>query len=361
MRDNFSNASRKLCYFEAIREGIDQSMNEFSNIVVIGEGVPDPKAIFMTTAGLSEKYGKKRVFDMPLSENGMTGICIGAAIDGMRVLMIHQRIDFAMLALDQIINNAAKWHYMFNGKMNVPIVIRVIIGRGWGQGPQHSQSLQALFAHIPGLKVIMPATARDAKGMMIAALKDDNPVIFIEHRWLHHIEDTVPEDMYDSELDKAHILKKGTDVTVVAISLMVIEVLKVADVLLEIGINVEVVDLRSIRPIDIETISQSVSKTKNLIVADTAWKTGGIAGEIIAQVTEQQFNILERAPLRIASPDHPVPTSYHMADNYYQDAEQIAEKIMNFFEYSDNRELVYGQLKTSNPKDVPNRDFHGPF
>jgi pyruvate dehydrogenase E1 component beta subunit len=355
MRDHSANESRKLCYFEAIREGIDQAMNEFSNIVVIGEGVPDPKAIFMTTAGLSEKYGKKRVFDMPLSENGMTGICIGAAIDGMRVLMIHQRIDFAMLALDQIINNAAKWHYMFNGKMNVPIVIRVIIGRGWGQGPQHSQSLQALFAHIPGLKVVMPATAKDAKGMMIAALKDDNPVIFIEHRWLHHIEDVVPEDMYDSELDKAHILKQGTDVTVVATSLMVIEVLKAASVLVRIGINIEVVDLRSIRPIDIKTIMQSVSKTKNLIVADTAWKTGGIAGEIIAQVTEQQFNILERAPLRIASPDHPVPTSYHMANNYYQDAEKVAEKIMDFFEYSSNRNVIYDQLKTSNPKDVPNR------
>ncbi len=361
MHDASGNAIRKLCYADAIREGTDQAMDELPNLIVIGEGVPDPKSIFGTTAGLREKYGKKRVFDMPLSENGLTGACIGAALNGMRVLMTHQRIDFAMLAMDQIINNAAKWHYMFNGQITVPIVIRLIIGRGWGQGPQHSQSLQALFAHIPGLKVIMPATARDAKGMMVAALKDDNPVIFIEHRWLHHIEDHVPEGVYESELDKAHIIKKGSDATIVASSLMVMEALKVANVLLDFGIDIEVVDLRSIRPIDIETIMKSVTKTNKLIVADTAWKTNGVSGEIIAQVVERGFSILDQTPLRIALPDHSVPTSHHMANDYYQDAEQIAEQILNYLNYNDNKESILDKLRINGKKDSPYRGFHGPF
>jgi len=361
MLDIVNENIRKISYSAAIREGIDQTMENRSNLIVIGEGVPDPKSIFRTTEGLQEKYGKNRVFDMPLSENGMTGICIGAALDGMHVLMIHQRIDFAMLAMDQIINNAAKWHYMFDGQMSVPIVIRVIIGRGWGQGPQHSQSLQALFAHIPGLKVVMPAVAKDAKGMMVAALKDKNPVIFIEHRWLHHIEDDVSEDLFETELDKAKILRVGKDLTIVATSLMVIESLKAAQVLAEIGIELEVIDLRSIKPIDIETIMQSVRKTKNIIVADTAWKTGGIAGEIVAQVVERGFADLERPPLRIAAPNHPVPTTHYMADKYYQDAFEIAEYVMNYCEYGEDRKQVHSKLKALEPKDVPSKDFHGPF
>ncbi len=361
MPDSSRSLLRELCFSDAICEGIDQAMQELLSLVVIGEGVPDPKAIFMTTAGLKDKYGAKRVLDMPLSENGMTGICIGAALNETRVLMIHQRIDFALLAMDQIINNAAKWHYMFDGQMSVPIVIRVIIGRGWGQGPQHSQSLQALFGHIPGLKVVMPTTARDAKGMMVAALKDNNPVIFIEHRWLHHIKDNVPEEVYEVTLDKAQVLRRGKDVTVIAISIMVIETLKAAKVLAEFGMDIEVVDLRSIRPIDINTIMTSVVNTRNLIVADTAWKTGGIAGEIIAQVVELGFNVLDQAPLRICSPDHPVPTSHHMADGYYQDAEQIAEEIMGYLDFGGDKELVLERLRINGPKDIPHRDFHGPF
>ncbi|MDP6104510.1 MAG: transketolase C-terminal domain-containing protein [Gammaproteobacteria bacterium] len=361
MHRNITRKIRKISYSKAIREGIDQVMQESSNLVVIGEGVPDPKSIFLTTEGLREKYGKKRVFDMPLAENGMTGICIGAAIDGTRVLMIHQRIDFALLAMDQIINNAAKWHYMFDGQMTVPIVIRVIIGRGWGQGPQHSQGLQALFAHIPGLKVIMPATAKDAKGMMITALRDNNPVIFIEHRWLHHIEDDVPEEVYGSDIDKAQVIRRGSDVTIVASSLMVMESLKVAKVLSEIDIDMEVVDLRSVRPIDINTIMQSVVKTKKIIVVDAAWKAGGIAGEIVAQVVDNGFDLLERAPLRISLPEHPVPTSHYMADYYYQDAKEIAEQVMEFFGYQGNKESIFDLLNTGYHRDVPTKNFHGPF
>jgi len=361
MRDSHNKNIRKLTFSEAIREGIDQVMKDDSNLIVIGEGVPDPKSIFETTKGLQEKFGKNRVFDMPLSENGMTGICIGAALNGTPVLMIHQRIDFALLAMDQIINNAAKWHYMFNGQSSVPIVIRVIVGRGWGQGPQHSQNLQALFAHIPGLKVVTPATAKDAKGMIIAALKDKNPVIFIEHRWLHHIEDAVPEETYPSKLDRAQILRYGLDVTIVANSLMTIETMKAAKKLSEVGIDVEIVDLRSIKPIDLDTILKSVSKTKNLVVVDSAWKTGGVSAEIIALVLESSFDLLERAPLRITSPDHVVPTSHYLADEYYQDAKQISLHVLEYFDQQDSMDMVNKIFKTNDPKDVPNREFHGPF
>jgi acetoin:2,6-dichlorophenolindophenol oxidoreductase subunit beta len=352
---------RKLSYSEAIREGIDQAMSENQDLIIIGEGVPDPKSIFETTKGLQEKYGKSRVFDMPLSENGVTGICIGAALNGTLVLMIHQRIDFVMLAMDQIVNNAAKWHYMFNGQSSVPIVIRVIVGRGWGQGPQHSQNLQALFAHIPGLKVVTPATAKDAKGMMVAALKDKNPVIFIEHRWLHHIEDTVPKEMYLSELSMAQILRHGSDVTIVANSLMTIESMKAAEALSEVGVEVEIVDLRSVKPIDLDTILKSVSKTKNLIVVDSAWKTGSISGEIISLVVEQGFDLLENAPLRVTSPDHVVPTSHYLADEYYQDAKQIALQVLGYFDQQDGVDMINKRFKVNGPKDVPNREFHGPF
>jgi pyruvate dehydrogenase E1 component beta subunit len=352
---------RKLTYSEAIREGIDQAMKDNPNLIVIGEGVPDPKSIFLTTEGLQDKYGSNRVFDMPLSENGMTGVCIGAALNGTSVLMIHQRIDFAMLAMDQIINNAAKWHYMFNGQSSVPIVIRVIVGRGWGQGPQHSQNLQALFAHIPGLKVVTPATAKDAKGMMIAALQDKNPVIFIEHRWLHHIEDAVPEKKYLSKLDKAQILRNGSDITIVANSLMTIESMKAAEALSKIGVDVEIVDLRSIKPIDLDTILKSVSKTKNLVVVDSAWKTGGISGEIISLVVESSFDQLEQAPLRITSPDHVVPTSHYLADEYYNDAKQISQHVLEFLGKQDCVDIVNRQFKVHGSVDVPNREFHGPF
>ncbi len=361
MRDSHNKNIRKLTFSDAIREGIDQAMKDDPNLIVIGEGVPDPKSIFETTKGLQEKFGKKRVFDMPLSENGMTGVCIGAALNGTPVLMIHQRIDFALLAMDQIINNAAKWHYMFNGQSSVPIVIRVIVGRGWGQGPQHSQNLQALFAHIPGLKVVTPATAKDAKGMMIAALKDKNPVMFIEHRWLHHIEDAVPEEMYPSKLDRAQILRYGSDITIVANSLMTIETMKAAKALSEVGIDVEIVDLRSIKPIDLDTILESVSKTKNLIVVDSSWKTGGISGEVISLVVEHGFDFLERAPLRINSPDHVVPTSHYLADEYYQDAKQISLQVLGYFDKQDSVDMVNKIFKTNDLKDVPNREFHGPF
>lgn len=275
--------------------------------------------------------------------------------------MVHQRIDFALLAMDQIVNNAAKWRYMFAGQVNVPLVIRAIVGRGWGPGPQHAQSLQALFAHIPGLKVVMPTSGHDAKGMLISAIRDDNPVLFIEHRWLQCISDNVPSALYTVPLDKALICRTGTHATVVAFSYMVIETLLAARVLAEFGIDLEVIDARSVAPLDTCTINQSVRRTGALIVADTAWKTGGIGGEVVAGVTESAFDALKYPPLRIALPDLPAPTSPHLTRDYYPDALYVARAIAKHLGKTIPNEELVARLTRSTPHDVPQRDFRGPF
>lgn len=360
-----NSEGRELTFAEAIREGLDQSMERNAQVIVIGEGVPDPKAIFNTTAGLSEKFGSGRVFDMPLAENGMTGICVGAALSGMRPVMVHQRVDFALLAMDQLINNAAKWHYMFDGKATVPLVVRMIVGRGWGQGPQHSQSLQAMFSHVPGMKVVMPTTAYDAKGMLIAAIEDDNPVLFIEHRWLHHVKDVVPETFYRVPIDKARVLQVGGAVTIAAFSYMVFEALIAAKALYSsMGIDVEVIDMRSVRPLDVKTVVSSVKKTGRLIVADTAFKTGSIAGELISRVVEEAFADLRAAPVRIASPDHPTPTSPFMAENYYPTPQMIADAVINLMgrnKNADSYQMLTELTTRQGRHDAPNREFSGPF
>lgn len=356
---------REISFIDAIREGLDQSMEHDDHVIVIGEGVPDPKNIFNTTKGLQEKYGDQRVFDMPLAENGMTGVCIGAAIRGLRPVLIHQRVDFALLSLDQIINNAAKWHYMFNGKAIVPLVIRMIIGRGWGQGPQHSQSYQAMFAQVPGLKVVMPTTAQDAKGMLIAAIKDNNPVIFIEHRWVHHVVDDVPEHFYEVELGKARVLKEGTDITVAAFSYMVFETIIAAEALEKIlGISVEVIDMRSVRPLDTPSVIASVRKTGRLVVADTAYAFGSIASELITSILDDCFDKLKKAPVKICSPDFPTPSSPSMNKDYYPTPRTIAEAIIKMMDIQveiKKLENLIDEVERKGPHDIPNRDFKGPF
>ena len=358
-----SQKVRTISFAEAIREATVQCMRQDERVLVVGEGVPDPKGIFGSTAGLKKEFGGNRVCDMPLSENGMTGMWIGLALHGFRPVMVHQRIDFVLLAIDQLVNNAAKWHFMFNGQLSVPLVVRLLVGRGWGQGPQHSQSLQALFAHIPGLKVVMPATPLDAKGMLISAIEDDNPVLFIEHRWLHGFKDEVPEAMYRVPLNQARIAKKGSHLTVAAFSYMTIEALRAASFLAEQGIDLEVIDMRSCSPLDIGTVLQSVQKTGHLIVCDTAWKTGGVSAELVAQVSEKAFGALKKAPVRIALPDHPVPTSPFMANACYPEAEHIAKAVYLLLGAGDKGipEALEKTLRRKGFLDVPSFDFKGPF
>jgi len=359
------SSMRGITFAQAIREGIDQAMEQDHRVIVIGEGVPDPKAIFNTTAELREKFGPHRIFDMPLSENGVTGICIGAALSGMRPVMVHQRIDFSLLAMDQLVNNAAKWHYMFNGKTSVPMVVRVIVGRGWGQGPQHSQSLQAMFAQVPGLKVVMPTTAYDAKGMLISAIEDNNPVIFIEHRWLHQIKDNVPEVYYRVPLGLAKVIHEGDAVTVAAFSYMAVESLIAAKALMSsMGISIEVLDMRSVSPLDVPSVLNSVLKTGRLIVADTAFRSGSIAGELISQVVEQVFCALKTNPLRITSPNHPTPTSHFMSEHYYPGPQSIADAALDMLGVDKNSAAYLKMCEMAlhdGLHDTPNRGFTGPF
>ncbi|NQV47459.1 MAG: alpha-ketoacid dehydrogenase subunit beta [Rhodospirillaceae bacterium] len=351
--------TRELKFSEALLEAQDQCMAADPAVYIMGLGVPDPTGIFGTTLGLQEKYGVNRVFDMPLAENAMTGVAIGSALVGMRPVMTHQRVDFATVAMEQIINQAAKWHYMFDGQVNVPLVIRMIIGRGWGQGPQHSQSLQAMFAHVPGLKVVMPTTAYDAKGLLISAIEDNNPVVMLEHRWLYGITDKVPEEFYRVPLGKAHIMREGTDVTIVGLSYMSLESLRAAELLAERGINAEVLDLRSLRPLDEDAILTSVRKTGNLVMADTAHKMFGASAEILALATEKAFDALKSPPRRVTLPDHPAPTSPALADDFYPRAGHIAAEVLRQLGRDVDDALFLPP--EGRHHDQPDSSFKGPF
>jgi len=351
---------RELSYAQAVLEAIDQCMAEDPSVYIMGLGVTDPKGIFGTTLGLNDKHGAKRVLDMPVAENGMTGVAIGSALIGMRPIMTHQRIDFVLLSFDQIINNAAKWHYMFGGKMKVPLVVRLLIGRGWGQGPQHSQSLQAMFAHVPGLKVVMPTTPYDAKGLLIASTRDDNPVIYIEHRWLHNIFGPVPEKVYEVPIGKAKLVREGNDITIISLSYMTLEAIRAAEVLEKDCIRAEVVDMRSLKPIDEDTILSSVSKTGRLIVVDSAWQSVGMPSEIITLVTERIFNSLKNAPVRITLPDLPTPTSPALAQYYYPRAIHIVNAVRKIMGFDEKTEEELG-ITQDLPCDVPDQGFKGPF
>jgi pyruvate/2-oxoglutarate/acetoin dehydrogenase E1 component len=357
--------TKEITYIEAIREAFEYCLERDDSVIIVGEGVPDPKSIFGSTKGLQDKFGNKRIFDMPLAENGMTGICIGAAIAGLKPVLVHQRIDFALLSLDQIINNAAKWRYMFNNNSHVPIVIRMIVGRGWGQGPQHSQSLQALFAHIPGLKVVMPATPNDAKQMLISAINDPDPVIFIEHRWLHNIKGPVGVEFNAGRLDRANILREGKDITICCISYMVVEGLIAQAILMDVfGVSVELIDVRSVNPIDFDTLLNSVMRTGRVIIADTGHQTAGISAELIATISTKAFDYLTARPERICSPDYPAPTGFNLTSEYYPGPRAIVLKALEMLgiEPSSKQLLNFSERTLQHkPHDVPYSDFSGPF
>lgn len=351
--------SRIITYAKAINEALHIAMEKDRSVINFGLGMDDPKRVFDTTTGLKEKFGSERVFDMPVAENGMTGVAIGASLNGLRPVMSHQRLDFFLLAMDQLVNNAAKWHYMFGGRRSVPITIRLILGRGWGQGPQHSQNLQSWFAHIPGLKVVMPTTAYDAKGLLLSAIFDDNPVIYLEHRWLHSTQGEVPEEDFRVPIGKANVLCNGEDVTIVSMSYMTVEALHAIDILKSSGISAELVDLRSVNPIDWETVFRSVSKTGRLIALDTANETLSVASEIIARVSMELYGSLKSAPARVALSDFPSPTSHALTEGYYKRAEDVVAAAGKMF--AQDIDLSAMKLSRLHPHDVPGDWFKGPF
>lgn len=317
------SSPRKLQYSLAINEAFHQMMEMDKSVFLIGQGVKSPWYIGNTAQGLLDRFGKERVIDTPVSENAVTGAAVGAAIAGMKPIVVHPRMDFMFYALDPIINEAANWHYMNGGKAAVPVVFWGIINRRGEQAAQHSQAIHGIFAHIPGLKVVMPATAYDAKGLMIAAIQDPNPVVFVDDRELYRMEEPVPEEIYTVEIGKGRIRREGKDVTVVAVSLMVHEAMKAAEKLATEGVDVEVIDLRTVKPLDQELILKSLRKTGRLVVADVGWQSFGVSAEIAALVTEKAFDALKAPILRVALPDCPAPASRILEDAYYPNANDI--------------------------------------
>jgi acetoin:2,6-dichlorophenolindophenol oxidoreductase subunit beta len=281
-----SNGQRMLSYVAALREAVAQEMARDERVFVMGLDVDDHKGIQGSTRGLVEEFGPDRVFTTPLSEDAMTGVAIGAAMAGMRPIHVHIRMDFLLLCMNQLINMAAKSHYMYGGQVRVPMVVRSMIGKSWGQGAQHSQGLHAMFMHVPGLKVVAPSNAHDAKGTLIAAIRDDNPVIFVEHRLLYPTEAAVPQEIYTVEPGQARVWTHGRDITIVGISNMVVECLRAAELLREVGVEAEVIDPIWLQPLDAATIIHSVERTARLLVVDNAWINCGASAEIAARVGE---------------------------------------------------------------------------
>ncbi len=327
------SSHRKLQYSLAINEALHQMMEKDTSVFLIGQGVKSPWYVGNTAQGLLERFGSARVIDTPVSENGITGAAVGAAIAGMRPVVVHPRMDFMFYAFDPIINEAANWYYMNGGRVNVPIVFWGIINRRGEQAAQHSQAIHGIFAHVPGLKVVMPATAYDAKGLMIAAIQDPNPVVFVDERLLYSLEEPVPEEIYSVEIGKGCIRREGKDVTIVAVSLMVHEAMKAAEALAVEGVDVEVIDLRTVKPLDRKLILESVKKTGKLVVADVGWQSFGVSAEIVALAAGEAFDYLKAPILRVALPDCPAPASRILEDAYYPTSNDIIEAVKKVCTY----------------------------
>ena len=324
---------RQISYVEAINETLHQMIEKDEKVFLIGQGVTSPWYVGTTTVVLIDRFGHERVIDTPVSENGITGVAVGAALAGMHPILMHPRMDFMYYAMDQIANHAANWYYMFGGQLSVPITIWGIINRGGEQAAQHSQALQAMFTHIPGLKVVMPSTPYDAKGILVASIEDDNPVVYIDDRWLYNFEGEVPEELYSIPIGKGIVRRGGKDVTVVATSYMVHEAMEAAEILEKEGIAMEIVDLRSLKPLDENLLFESVRKTGRLVVADGGWKTCGIAAEISAHVAESSiFKQLKAPIIRVSLPDTPAPASSVLENVYYKKAEDIISVVRKLME-----------------------------
>jgi pyruvate/2-oxoglutarate/acetoin dehydrogenase E1 component len=350
-----ASVERTLSYVEAVREATDQEMEQDPAVLVFGLDVDDPKAIQGTTRGLLEKYGSSRVFGTPLSEEAMTGAAIGMALAGLRPIHVHIRMDFLMLAMNQLVNVAAKSRYMYGGQVALPLVIRSMIGKSWGQGAQHSQGLYSFFMHVPGLKVAAPTTPYDAKGCLVAAIRDDNPVLYVEHRILHFQKGPVPEASYQVAPGKARITAVGEDVTLVGISQMQVECLRAQLYLEDIGIRAEVIDPIWLSPLDINTITTSVRKTGRLLVVDNAWVCCGAGAEIVAQVTERLQGVRDLRVRRMGFAPVTCPTSPALEDLYYPNGRTIAAAARDLVEGTATGWLPNGQL---GPQAIV---FKGPF
>jgi pyruvate/2-oxoglutarate/acetoin dehydrogenase E1 component len=345
--------TRTTSYLKALREATDQEMGRDDAVILFGLDVDDPKAIQGTVKGLLAKYGPERVFGTPLSEDAMTGVAIGMALAGLRPIHVHIRMDFLMLAMNQLINVAAKCHSMYGGAVHVPLVVRSMIGKSWGQGAQHSQGLYSFFMHVPGLKVVAPSTPYDAKGCLSAAVRDDNPVLYVEHRLLHFQEGPVPEKCYIVPPGKARVSASGNDLTLVGISAMQVECLAARSYLADIGIDAEVIDPIWLSPLDTDTIVTSVEKTGRLLIVDNGWVTCGAGAEIVAQVAERLMGVRDVRVQRMGFAPTTCPTTPVLENLFYSNARSIAAA---------GRDLVEGRRCGWLPEENSAKTiFKGPF
>ncbi len=350
----------KLNFTDAINQALHSSLKKDKNLVCYGLGINDPKRIFSTTKGLVEKFGNKRVFDTPTSENAMTGVSIGLALAGVKSVVTHQRLDFFLLAMDQLVNSASKWYYMFDGQISVPITIRLILGRGWGQGPTHSQNLQAWFNHIPGIKVVMPTFPQDARDLLEDSINDPNPVIFLEHRWLHYT-DQIIKSRKKIKIGEAQICHSGGDITIISMSYLTLEAIKAAKFLKEYyKINCEVVDLRTIKPLDLKIIFRSIRKTRRVLVLDTGFETNSVSSEIITKIVEKFYKNLKSKPVRLAMPNTPEPTSIALTKNFYIDHKKIINRVIKILKIKPKK-IKIRNFEDKIMHDIPSKTFKGPF
>jgi pyruvate dehydrogenase E1 component beta subunit len=312
---------------EALREGMRQAMEKDDRVFVIGEDIGTYGGAFGVTAGLIDKFGPERIIDTPISEAGIAGACIGAAITGMRPIGEIQFSDFVVLSMEQLVMQAAKMRFMFGGKADVPFVMRLAGGSGTGAAAQHSESLENWFVHVPGLKVVMPSSPYDAKGLLLAALEDNNPVMFFEHKLLYKTKGDVPEEMYTIPLGQSHVVREGAHLTVIATSVMVMRAMEAANELSKEGIELEIIDPRTLNPLDMEPIVQSVIKTGKALIIHEAVKTGGFGGEVSARLIESEaFGYLDAPVIRLAGLDMPIPYNRTLEYHAVPQVENIVEE-----------------------------------
>ena len=346
---------RRISYCEALREAQWQEMERDPSVFVYGVGVPTHAEVFGTVTGLADRFGPGRCMDTPISEAAMTGFGLGAAIGGLRPIHIHIRVDFLLLAMSQLVNQVSPFIYSTCGGQKAPLTIRAIVGRGWGQGWQHSKSLHSAFAHVPGLKVVLPTRARDAKGLLTAAIRDDNPVLVIEHRWLYWAEDEVPEEPYATPLEGGGaVLRPGSDLTIVATSWMAVEALRAAEILARSGVDAEVVDPQVIAPFDDTLVLDSAGRTGRCMVADNDWTDCGFGAEVAARVSEACFGSLRAPVRRVGWPMAPCPTARCLEDRFYPNAAtlvRMAETMLDIPPADLSQEDFYSH----------ERHFRGPF
>jgi pyruvate dehydrogenase E1 component beta subunit len=318
----------EIMYREALNRALYEEMRKDPLVFIMGEGIAEFGGTYKVTEGLWKEFGLERVIDTPIAEASFTGMAIGAALVGTRPVIEHLFVDFTMLAMDQIVNQAAKYNFMSGGQGTVPLVMRTQGGAGNGLAAQHSQSLEALFYHIPGLKVIMPSTPYDACGLLKSAIRDDDPVIFIEHKLLYMTKGEVPEEEYTLPIGKADIKKKGDDVTLITYSYMSLTCLEAAQALEREGISVEVVDLRTLTPLDRDTVLESARKTGRVIIVHEACKQGGIGGDIASMIMEEAYDDLDGPVMRIAGKNTSIPYNLHIEKACIPSVEEIIRGVL---------------------------------